>query len=71
MPASNAQASLIGIFHEALSVPPEWDSIGRIVLVAAIEGGFDIMPEADQVIDMGSFERACEILASHGVDIAT
>lgn len=80
---SSAKDRLIAVFRDSLSLPPEteipglayravsqWDSVGHMALVAAIEGEFDVMLETDQVIDMSSFERACEILASHGVDIA-
>lgn len=82
MSAASTHARLIAVFREALSLPsdiqvaglayraiPQWDSIGHMALVAAIEGEFDVMLETDQVIDMSSFERACDILAVHGVDI--
>lgn len=80
---SSAKDRLVAVFRESLSLPPEielsgltyrgvsqWDSVGHMALVAAIEGEFDVMLETDQVLDMSSFERACDILASHGVHIA-
>jgi acyl carrier protein len=73
---------LIGIFREALVLPTDadvpqlsyravvqWDSIGHMQLVAAIESAFDVMFETQQVIDMSSFSKALEILQSHGIDI--
>lgn len=48
----------------------QWDSVGHMQLVAEIEGQFEIMMETDQVIDMSSFDKALEILAVHGIDLA-
>lgn len=44
---------------------PQWDSIAHMALVAAIEEGFDIMLDAEDVIDMSSFAKAKEIVAKH------
>lgn len=41
-----------------------WDSVGHMTLVAAIEDAFDIMMEADDIIDLSSFEKGKEILSS-------
>ena len=35
----------------------EWDSIGHMTLVAAIEEQFKITMETDDVIDLSSFKR--------------
>lgn len=43
---------------------PAWDSVGHMELVAAIEGAFDIMMEADDIIDFSSFEKGKEILST-------
>ncbi len=40
-----------------------WDSVGHMNLVAALEEAFDIMMEADDVIDFSSYEKGKEILA--------
>ncbi|HKK20484.1 MAG TPA: acyl carrier protein [candidate division Zixibacteria bacterium] len=69
------------IFAEALEIPkgrisdsleyntvPEWDSVAHMALVAAIDNGFDIMMETDDVIDMSSFGKAKEILKKYGVE---
>ena len=40
----------------------EWDSIGHMSLIAAIEDEFDIMMETDDIIDMSTFKKAKEIL---------
>ncbi|ANY60805.1 acyl carrier protein [Comamonas aquatica] len=44
---------------------PQWDSVAHMALVAAIEEGFDIMIDAEDVIDMSSFAKAKEIVAKH------
>ncbi|WP_341675066.1 acyl carrier protein [Niveibacterium sp. SC-1] len=66
------------VFAEALVIPvakvedglrfntiPEWDSVAHMALVAAIENGFDIMLDTNDVIDMSSFAKAKEILAKY------
>ena len=47
---------------------PQWDSVAHMSLVAAIDDGFDVMMETDDVIDMSSFGRAKEILKKYGVE---
>ncbi len=69
------------IFSEALNIKietvtdsleynsiPEWDSVAHMSLVAAIDGGFDIMLDTDDVIDMSSFGKAKEILKKYDVE---
>ena len=66
------------IFAESLSVKledirddlqyatiPQWDSVAHMTLIAAIEEGFDIMIDAEDVIDMSSFAKAKVIVAKH------
>ena len=40
----------------------EWDSIGHMTLVAALEEHFKITMETDDVIDLSSFEKGKKIL---------
>lgn len=47
---------------------PQWDSVAHMNLVAEIESTFDVMLDADEVIDMSSFTKATEILTGHGVE---
>jgi len=66
------------IFSDSLSIPlelvvdnlkysecPDWDSVAHMGLVAAIEEAFDIMIDAEDVIDMSSFLKAQHILAKY------
>lgn len=43
----------------------EWDSIGHMSLIAAIEDEFDIMIETDDIIDMSSFKIAKDIVKKY------
>jgi len=46
---------------------PEWDSIGHMTLVAALEEEFNITMETDDIIDFSSFIKGKEILTKYGV----
>ena len=45
----------------------QWDSIGHMGMVAALEEAFDIMLETDDIIDFGSYTKGVEILAKYNV----
>lgn len=49
---------------------PEWDSVGHMSLVAALEDTFDIMMEMDDIVDFGSYETGIDTLKKYGVDVA-
>lgn len=49
-----------GLEYQAI---PEWDSVGHMSLIAAIEDAFDIMMDTDDIIDFSSFEKGKEILS--------
>ena len=44
---------------------PQWDSVAHMALVAAIEEGFDIMIDTEDVIDMSSFAKAKDIVTKY------
>ncbi|MBH0028981.1 acyl carrier protein [Pseudoalteromonas sp. SWN29] len=46
---------------------PTWDSMSHMMLIAELEGEFDIMLDTDDIIDMSSFLKAQHILAKYGV----
>lgn len=71
---------LIRCFTEALGVPEsavtdslayqsvaQWDSIGHMALVAAIESTFGVMLDTDEIVGMSTVAKAKEILKKHGV----
>lgn len=46
----------------------EWDSVGHMGLIAALEEVFDIMMDTDDIVDFSSFKRGKEILtANYGI----
>lgn len=48
---------------------PEWDSVGHMSLVAALEDAFDIMMDTDDIIDFNSFEKGKEIMSKYDVEL--
>ncbi len=47
----------------------QWDSVGHMGLIAAIEDVFDIMMDTDDIIDFNSYEKGVEILKKYNIDI--
>ena len=47
----------------------QWDSIGHMGMIAALEEAFDIMMETDDIIDFGSYEKGIEMLSKYNVVI--
>lgn len=46
---------------------PEWDSVGHMTMIAALEEAFDIMMETDDIIDFSSYTKGMEILSKYGI----
>lgn len=46
-----------------------WDSVGHMGLISTIEDTFGIMMDADDIIDLSSFEKGIEILKKYGIEI--
>ncbi|MEE3328737.1 MAG: acyl carrier protein [Myxococcota bacterium] len=68
--------TIFEIFIEVFSTPrdvdvnkllyndfPGWDSLGHMTLVAALEEKFDCMLEMDDILEMSSYTKVCEIMA--------
>lgn len=49
---------------------PQWDSVGHMSLIAALEDAFDIMMEMDDVVDFGSYQTGINTLKKYDVDVA-
>lgn len=45
----------------------QWDSVGHMTLVAAIEDELGIELDTDDIIDMSSFEKAKEIVEKYNI----
>ena len=76
------KVKLIKVFSDALGIDlsevhnnleyntiPQWDSVGHMALIAALEKEFDVMFDTDDIIDMSSVRKAKEILLKNGVKI--
>lgn len=44
---------------------PQWDSVGHMSLITALEDAFDIMFDTEDIIEFNSYEKGKEILSSH------
>ena len=47
----------------------EWDSIGHMTLVAALEEEYKISFETDDIIDFSSYKKGIEILKKYKINI--
>lgn len=54
-----------GLAYQAI---PEWDSVGHMQLVAALEETFDIMMDTEDILEMENFEKIMEILKKYDVE---
>lgn len=48
---------------------PNWDSVGHMNLIAALEDAFDIMMDTDDIIDFSSYEKGKEILGKYKIEV--
>lgn len=71
---------LIQTFAETLQIEParvcdelgyntiaEWDSVGHMALIAALEEAFGVMLDTDDIIDLSSVAQAKTILTKYDV----
>ena len=47
----------------------QWDSLGHMSMIGALEDEFDIMLEMDDIIDFSSFTKGIETLSKYGIKI--
>ncbi|MBO3747095.1 acyl carrier protein [Streptosporangiaceae bacterium NEAU-GS5] len=50
---------------------PQWDSLGHMTLIAAIEDEYGITIDTDDVIDLNSYAKAVALLEKNGVPVTT
>jgi acyl carrier protein len=48
----------------------QWDSVGHMLLVAALETEFNVMLDTDDIISMNSVAVVRQVLTKHGVPFA-
>ena len=49
---------------------PEWDSIGHMTLIAALEEEYKISLETDDIVDFSSFKKGITILKKYNINIS-
>ncbi|MGN0620836.1 MAG: acyl carrier protein [Porcipelethomonas sp.] len=57
-----SENDLNGLEYQSIE---QWDSVGHMGLIAALEDAFDIMMDTDDIIDLSSFEKGMEILSEN------
>lgn len=60
------ESSLEDLKYESVET---WDSVGQMVLIAAIEDAFEIMFDMDEMINLVSYKDGIEILKNHNINI--
>ncbi len=45
-----------------------WDSVGHMTLIAELEDAFDIIFEADDIINFSSYDKGIEILKKYNIE---
>lgn len=55
-----------GLTYQAI---PEWDSVGHMQLMSALEEAFSIELDVDDIIDFSSFEKGIEILNKYEIKV--
>ncbi len=57
-----------GLEYQAVA---EWDSVGHMSLVAAMEEAFEIMMDTEDIIDFSSYEKGMQILnGNYGIEFS-
>ena len=60
------EEELNGLKYQAVK---NWDSVGHLNLIAALEDSFGIMMDTDDIVDLSSYEKGMEILKdNYGVE---
>jgi acyl carrier protein len=48
----------------------QWDSVGHMSMIAALEEAFDVVFEMDDIIDFSSYNTGKEILKKYKINIS-
>lgn len=62
-----APSQLEGLEYQGIA---QWDSVGHMSLISALEDAFDIMIDVDDILALNSFEKGKEIVAKYGVELS-
>lgn len=47
----------------------DWDSVGHLALVTALEDAFDIMLDTEDILALESFDQGISILEKYGISM--
>lgn len=47
---------------------PEWDSIGHMCLITALEDAFEVEFEPEEIVKVSSYAEGIEVLKKKGID---
>ena len=47
----------------------EWDSLAHMMLVGGLEEVFDVMFDADDIIELSSYENGKTVLGKYGIEV--
>lgn len=64
----SVEVSALGADFNNQSVE-NWDSVHQLSLTSAVEDEFDIMLDAEDILDFTSYEKAKDILRKNEVDL--
>lgn len=69
-------------FAEGLSIPvaavnddlayqgiAEWDSMAHMYLITALENKFEIVIETEDILEMTTYKKVCEVLVKYSIHI--
>lgn len=52
-----------------LNNTPDWDSVGHMELITALEDAFDIMFDTEDILKLTTYLEGIEILKKYGIEI--
>jgi acyl carrier protein len=44
---------------------PGWDSVAHMMIIEELESSFDCMMEVEDVLELSSYDKACEIMKKY------
>lgn len=57
---------LISLEYQGIN---EWDSVGHMNLISALEENFNIMMDTEDIVDFSSFDKGIEILKKYEIEL--
>ncbi len=57
---------LISLEYQGIN---EWDSVGHMNLISALEENFNIMMDTEDIVDFSSFDKGIEILKKYEIEV--